>query len=98
MEKRGSAGNGPEPRIVHESAIPNSRRLHRPFAGHPNVGVAFVLARQNVVCDRSFDRRNMVFEEIAELVRITTDTVDGLVMAAPKQFRVVRDFDATMIA
>jgi trans-2,3-dihydro-3-hydroxyanthranilate isomerase len=77
-------------------------RAEMPFAGHPNVGTAFVLARQDKVCGRSFDRRNMVFEEIAGLVRMTIDADDGLVtgaaLAAPQQFRIIRDFDAAMIA
>ena len=44
----------------------------------------------------------MIFEEIAELVRMTIDSVDGRVtgdlLAAPQQFRVVRNFDVAMIA
>jgi trans-2,3-dihydro-3-hydroxyanthranilate isomerase len=77
-------------------------RAEMPFAGHPNVGTAFVLARQDAVCGVSFDRRNMIFEEIAGLVRMTIDSADGLVtgasLAAPQQFRVIRNFDAAMIA
>jgi predicted PhzF superfamily epimerase YddE/YHI9 len=45
-------------------------RAEMPFAGHPNVGTAFVLAHQDAVCGASFDRGNMVFEEIAGLVRM----------------------------
>src|SRR5208283_2839546 len=77
-------------------------RAEMPFAGHPNVGTAFVLAHQDAVCGVSFDRRNMIFEEIAGLVRMRIDSVDGRVMgaslAAPQQFRVVRNFDVAMIA
>jgi trans-2,3-dihydro-3-hydroxyanthranilate isomerase len=77
-------------------------RAEMPFAGHPNVGTAFVLARQDAVCGVSFDRRNMIFEEIAGLVRMTIDSADGLVtgasLAAPQQFRVIRNFDAATIA
>ena len=77
-------------------------RAEMPFAGHPNVGTAFVLAHQNAVCGASFDRRSMIFEEIAGLVRMTIDIVDGLiagaVLAAPQQFRVMRNFDRAMIA
>src|SRR5271163_4552834 len=73
-------------------------RAEMPFAGHPNVGTAFVLARQEKVCGKAFDREKMVFEEIAGLVRMTIDTDDGLVagaaLAAPQQFRIIRDFDA----
>jgi trans-2,3-dihydro-3-hydroxyanthranilate isomerase len=77
-------------------------RAEMPFAGHPNVGTAFVLACQEKVCGKAFDREKMVFEEIAGLVRMTIDTDDGLVagaaLAAPQQFRIIRDFDAATIA
>ncbi len=77
-------------------------RAEMPFAGHPNVGTAFVLAHQDAVCGASFDRWNMIFEEIAGLVRMRIDSVDGRVMgaslAAPQRFRVVRNFDVAMIA
>ena len=77
-------------------------RAEMPFAGHPNVGTAFVLARQDKICGSGFDGRNMVFEEIAGLVRMTLDTDDGLAtgaaLAAPQQFRIIRDFDPAMIA
>jgi predicted PhzF superfamily epimerase YddE/YHI9 len=56
-------------------------RAEMPFAGHPNVGTAFVLAQQDAVCGVSFDRRNMVFEEIAGLVRMTIDSADGRMFA-----------------
>ena len=77
-------------------------RAEMPFAGHPNVGTAFVLAHQDTVCGVTFDPRIMIFEEIAGLVRMTIDSVDGRVMgaslAAPQPFRVIRDFDAAMVA
>ena len=53
-------------------------RAEMPFAGHPNVGTAFVLAHQDTVCGVSFDRRNMIFEEIAGPVRVRTDAADDL--------------------
>ena len=77
-------------------------RAEMPFAGHPNVGTAFVLAHQDRVCGAPFDRGNMIFEEIAGLVRMTIDTVDGLIagasLAAPQQFRIIRDFDVAIVA
>jgi trans-2,3-dihydro-3-hydroxyanthranilate isomerase len=77
-------------------------RAEMPFAGHPNVGTAFVLAHQDAVCGASFDPRNMVFEEIAGLVRMTIDSVDGHVtgasLAAPQRFRVIRNFDVEIVA
>ena len=60
------------------------------------------LARQDAVCGMSFDRRAMIFEEIAGLVRMRIDSVDGLVtgaaLAAPQPFRLIRDFDVATIA
>jgi trans-2,3-dihydro-3-hydroxyanthranilate isomerase len=77
-------------------------RAEMPFGGHPNVGTAFVLAHRDAVCGASLDRRNMVFEEIAGLVRMRIDSVDDRVMGAsltaPQQFWVVRNFDVAMIA
>ena len=77
-------------------------RAEMPFAGHPNVGTAFVLARQDAVCGTSFDRRAMIFEEIAGLVRMTIETADDLVtgaaLAAPQPFRLIRDFEVATIA
>jgi trans-2,3-dihydro-3-hydroxyanthranilate isomerase len=77
-------------------------RAEMPFAGHPNVGTAYVLARQDAVCGVSFDRRNVIFEELAGLVRMTIETADGLVtgaaLAAPQQFWVIHNFDVATIA
>ena len=77
-------------------------RAEMPFAGHPNVGTAFVLARHDSVCGVRINRRNMTFEEIAGLVRMTIDTDDdlatGAALAAPQQLQIARDVDAGMIA
>lgn len=61
-----------------------------PFAGHPNIGTAFVLARQN----RAFGRAvgdHVVFEEEAGLVpvRVLRDGGDvvGAELTAPEPFR-----------
>jgi predicted PhzF superfamily epimerase YddE/YHI9 len=62
-------------------------RAEMPFAGHPNVGTAFVLARHDSVCGVRFNRRNMIFEEIAGLVRMTIDTDDDLAEGADFQSR-----------
>ena len=65
-------------------------RAEMPFAGHPNVGTAFVLASQDTVCGMRFNRGNIVFEEIAGLVRMTIETKQGVVagaaVAAPSSF------------
>jgi trans-2,3-dihydro-3-hydroxyanthranilate isomerase len=77
-------------------------RAEMPFAGHPNVGTAFVLARQDAVFGVSFNGRTMIFEEIAGLVRMTIDGAEGRVtgasLAAPQRFWIIRDFDIAMIA
>ena len=77
-------------------------RAEMPFAGHPNVGTAFVLAQQDAVFGGSFNRQKIIFEEIAGLVQITIDSVEGRVtgafLAAPQQFRIIRNFDVAMIA
>jgi trans-2,3-dihydro-3-hydroxyanthranilate isomerase len=43
-------------------------RAEMPFAGHPNVGTAFVLAREGNLFGRSITGSTLVFEEIAGLV------------------------------
>ena len=77
-------------------------RAEMPFAGHPNVGTAFVLAQQETVCDAAFDREHMVFEEIAGLVAMTIEVADGAVvgaaLAAPQPFKAIRDVDAALVA
>jgi trans-2,3-dihydro-3-hydroxyanthranilate isomerase len=45
-------------------------RAELPFAGHPNVGTAFVLARQGQCHGRPTGGDTMAFEEIAGLVRM----------------------------
>jgi trans-2,3-dihydro-3-hydroxyanthranilate isomerase len=45
-------------------------RAELPFAGHPNVGTAFVLARAGASAARPFAGDTMTFEEKAGLVRI----------------------------
>jgi trans-2,3-dihydro-3-hydroxyanthranilate isomerase len=46
-------------------------RAEMPFAGHPNVGTAFVLARLGECHGRPIAGETLTFEEIAGLVRIT---------------------------
>lgn len=47
-----------------------------PFAGHPNIGTAFVLASAGEL-GRLDASRSVVFEELAGLVRVDIDVVDG---------------------
>ena len=45
-------------------------RAEMPFAGHPNIGTAFVLARERETYGRPIAIDNLAFEEIAGLVRV----------------------------
>jgi trans-2,3-dihydro-3-hydroxyanthranilate isomerase len=77
-------------------------RAEMPFARHPNVGTAFVLARQRSAFGASLNIENMVFEEIAGLVPMAIKRVDGIVvgatLAAPQQFKVIRSLEAPLVA
>src|ERR1700693_2069085 len=63
-------------------------RAEMPFAGHPNVGTAFVLARLGECHGRPIAGDTLAFEEIARLVRITLSkrgsTIIGARVAAPQ--------------
>jgi trans-2,3-dihydro-3-hydroxyanthranilate isomerase len=63
-------------------------RAEMPFAGHPNVGTAFVLARLGQCQGRPIVGETLVFEEIAGLVRMTLlkqgSAIVGARLAAPQ--------------
>src|SRR5450432_4072384 len=63
-------------------------RSEMPFAGHPNVGTAFVLARAGSSYGRSIDGERVIFEEKAGLVPIGIlrdgTTVVGARLASPQ--------------
>src|ERR1700734_3273930 len=63
-------------------------RYEMPFAGHPNVGTAFALARAGKSYGRAIDGERVVFEEKAGLVPITIlrhgPTVTGARLASPQ--------------
>jgi trans-2,3-dihydro-3-hydroxyanthranilate isomerase len=65
-----------------------------PFAGHPNVGTAYVLAQM----DRYGDLAEMRFEEKAGLVAVTLPKEParpwGATIRAPRRLEVGRDIDA----
>jgi len=67
-------------------------RAEMPFAGHPNVGTAFVLAREGQCHGRPVGGEAMVFEEAAGLVRMELvkqgATVIGASLAAPQRLAV----------
>src|SRR5215831_17767782 len=56
-----------------------NRKAEMPFAGHPNVGTGWVLARQGLA-----KGGRLRFEEIAGLVEIEVDA-DAITIAAPQR-------------
>lgn len=72
-------------------------RAEMPFAGHPNVGTAFVLARV-----RNFTGDRMIFEEQAGLVPMDLSREDGIVtatrLAAPQALSVGESVDRDLVA
>jgi trans-2,3-dihydro-3-hydroxyanthranilate isomerase len=72
-----------------------------PFAGHPNVGTAFVLASTGELGEISASR-SMVFEEKAGLVSVTIDGADGKVasceLAAPEPLSLGQTFSPKLVA
>ena len=84
---------------VHSARV---RIFHRtgelPFAGHPNVGTAFVLASRG--CDRD---NVLLFEEIAGLVEVrvkrdVNGTASGATVTAPQPLTVGAEFPAHLVA
>jgi trans-2,3-dihydro-3-hydroxyanthranilate isomerase len=57
-------------------------KVEMPFAGHPNVGTAFVLARAGVCHGRKITGDRLVFEEKAGLVPLDLVREQGTVVAA----------------
>jgi len=72
-------------------------RYEMPFAGHPNVGTAFVLATQNRIISEP-----LLFEEKAGLVTLDlikdNKRVVGARLAAPQSFQRGEDIDADIVA
>jgi trans-2,3-dihydro-3-hydroxyanthranilate isomerase len=72
-----------------------------PFAGHPNVGTGYVLARQGEVFGRAIGE-TLRFEEVAGLVTVEPTRVDGAVtggkITAPQQPTRGREFDPATVA
>ncbi|MET0724448.1 MAG: PhzF family phenazine biosynthesis protein [Tardiphaga sp.] len=72
-----------------------------PFAGHPNVGTAFVLGRQPTLFGRPVADR-MIFEEQAGLVHIEllreSGVVTGAGFVAPRRLEIGDEVEAPMLA
>src|SRR4030081_377170 len=77
-------------------------RAEMPFAGHPNVGTAFVLARAGTSYGRAVAGDRVIFEEKAGLVPITLlkdgATVVGARLASPQPLTVGAEIAVELIA
>jgi trans-2,3-dihydro-3-hydroxyanthranilate isomerase len=77
-------------------------RAEMPFAGHPNVGTAFALAREGTCHGRPVGAERMVFEELAGLVPMEMIRKDGVVagarLAAPQPLKLGETVSAEIIA
>jgi trans-2,3-dihydro-3-hydroxyanthranilate isomerase len=77
-------------------------KAEMPFAGHPNVGTAFVLARAGQSYGRPVAGDRLVFEEKAGLVRMELTHEGGVVvatrLAAPAPLSIGEAFSADFIA
>jgi trans-2,3-dihydro-3-hydroxyanthranilate isomerase len=73
-----------------------------PFAGHPNVGTAFVLARAGQSYGRAVAGDRLVFEEKAGLVRMDLARENGVVvatrLAAPVPLSIGEEIDPEIVA
>jgi trans-2,3-dihydro-3-hydroxyanthranilate isomerase len=77
-------------------------RAELPFAGHPNVGTAFVLARAGESYGRAIAGDRLVFEESAGLVAIGVDRrageVVGARLAAPQRLVLGEELSTDVVA
>ena len=77
-------------------------RYEMPFAGHPNVGTAFVLAREGASYGRAIDGDRVVFEEKAGLVPIALlrdgAMITGARLAAPQPLSIGADIPVNIVA
>ncbi len=75
--------------------------LEMPFAGHPNVGTAYVLARRGSAFGRPIGDR-MQFEERAGLVGVSVlraeDHVSGAAITAPRALEVGQEIPVDVVA
>ena len=77
-------------------------RFEMPFAGHPNVGTAFALARIGTSYGRADRRRGVIFEEKAGLVPISFlkegTMVTGARLASPQPLTLGAEIPVDLIA
>jgi len=79
-----------------------TRTAEMPFAGHPNVGTAFVLARAGTSYGRPVTGNRLVFEEKAGLVNMDIEREAGTVvatrLAAPVPLSFGEEIDPALVA
>jgi trans-2,3-dihydro-3-hydroxyanthranilate isomerase len=77
-------------------------RAELPFAGHPNVGTAFALAREGVCYGQPLGTEAMVFEEKAGLVKmeliISGKEIAGASLAAPQALAIGDNIPIELVA
>jgi trans-2,3-dihydro-3-hydroxyanthranilate isomerase len=77
-------------------------RAEMPFAGHPNIGTAFVLARAGTSYGRAIAQDRVIFEEKAGLVPITLlkdgTSIVGARLASPQALSVSSEIPVELIA
>jgi trans-2,3-dihydro-3-hydroxyanthranilate isomerase len=77
-------------------------RYEMPFAGHPNVGTAFALARAGTSYGRTVGNDSVLFEEKAGIVPVTLlrdgDVVTGARLASPQLLTLGAEISAELIA
>ena len=77
-------------------------RHEMPFAGHPNVGTAFALAREGKSYGRPVRGDSVIFEEKAGLVPISLlkdgGTISGARLASPQLLTVTDEVPADLVA
>jgi trans-2,3-dihydro-3-hydroxyanthranilate isomerase len=77
-------------------------RYEMPFAGHPNVGTAFALARAGTSYGRAIEGERVLFEEKAGLVPISIlkegSSVTGARLASPQRLTVGSEVPAELVA
>jgi trans-2,3-dihydro-3-hydroxyanthranilate isomerase len=77
-------------------------RAEMPFAGHPNVGTAFALAREGHVYDQPIEARSLLFEEIAGLVKMELlgdgSAASGAQLSAPQPLIIGDEVSPEVIA
>ena len=77
-------------------------RAEMPFAGHPNIGTAFVLAREGMSYGRPVAADHIIFEEKAGLVPISLlkdgAAISGARLASPQPLAVGSDISVELVA